>query len=120
VAGAVPTDGAGLTRFEFDKDFHVSPFMPMDMQYRWCFSAPAERLLINMQNFQHGENMFDATLALRRTPLTRWALIGVLATFPLMTVKVIAAIHWQAVKLWLKRTPVYGHPRHVAADTGRS
>lgn len=110
----VAESAARIKRFEFDKEFHVSPFMPMDMQYRWCFSEPAERLTINMQNFHQGVNMFDATLALRQEPITPWALVRTLGAFPLMTLKVIAAIHWQAAKLWLKRTPVYGHPRRVA------
>jgi len=110
---AVDGSGPGLKRFEFDKDFHVSPFMPMDMQYRWCFSAPGRSLYVNMQNFRHGENMFDATLALREEALTPAALLKALCAFPLMTLKVIAAIHYQAAKLWLKRTPFYGHPRQV-------
>ncbi len=111
----LPVDrpGPGLKRFEFDKDFHVSPFMPMDMQYRWCFSAPADRLFVNMQNFRNGEPMFDATLALHQEALNSAALLKALCAFPLMTLKVIAAIHWQAARLWLKRTPVYGHPRHA-------
>ena len=41
-----------LKRFEFAKDFHVSPFMPMDMAYHWSFGEPGERLFVNMQNHQ--------------------------------------------------------------------
>ena len=106
---------AKLNRFDFDKGFHVSPFLPMDMQYRWCFSEPQQRLFINMQNFRRGEQLFDATLALRRDPISARALLTVLLAFPLMTLKVIGAIHWQALQLWLKRTPFYGHPRHAEA-----
>jgi DUF1365 family protein len=102
-----------LKRFEFDKNFHVSPFMPMDMQYRWCFSEPGERLFVNMQNLRAGERMFDATLNLRPAPITPGALLRLLAGYPLMTLKVVAGIHWQALKLWWKRTPVYGHPGHI-------
>jgi hypothetical protein len=109
--------GARLARFEFDKGFHVSPFMPMDMQYRWCFSAPLTRLFVGMQNFKDGAQVFDATLALEREPLSTPALLRVLAAFPLMTLKVIAAIHWQALKLWLKRTPVHGHPAAAELPT---
>ncbi|MDP9084520.1 MAG: DUF1365 domain-containing protein, partial [Pseudomonadota bacterium] len=48
----LPVEAAadGIKRFEFDKDFHVSPFMPLDMRYRWCFSTPARHLIVNMQN----------------------------------------------------------------------
>jgi len=102
--------GSGLQRFDFDKGFHVSPFLPMDMRYRWCFSQPLDRLFVNMQNFRHEQRLFDATLNLHREKISRLALQRVLACFPFMTLKIIAAIHWQALKLWLKRTPVYAHP----------
>ena len=110
----VADPAAALSQFRFDKAFHVSPFMPMDMQYRWNFSAPAERLLVHMQNFMRGEFVFDATLALRGEPITRAALLRALLSFPLMTAKVIGAIHWQALKLWLKRTPLHSHPGRAA------
>jgi DUF1365 family protein len=99
-----------LKRFQFDKDFHVSPFMPMDMQYRWSFSEPGDRLFVNMQNLRGGERLFDATLNLRPAAISPGALLRVLVGYPLMTLRVIAGIHWQALKLWWKRTPVYGHP----------
>jgi DUF1365 family protein len=102
--------------FEFDKGFHVSPFMPMDMQYRWSFADPAGRVYVHMRNFDHGEQVFDATLSLVREPLSARALMGVLAAFPFMTLKVIAAIHWQAFRLWGKRTPFHGHPPGAVAD----
>lgn len=109
---AVPA-AARIMRFGFDKEFHVSPFLPMDMQYRWSFSEPAERLFVHMQNLKRDERIFDATLSLRQEPLSAGALLKVLAAFPLMTVKVVAAIHWQALRLWLKRTPVHDHPRNT-------
>jgi DUF1365 family protein len=117
---AVDLKDGRLKQFGFAKDFHVSPFLPMDMQYRWCFSEPRARLFVNMQNFKDGEQIFDATLALRQEPISRWALIRALAAFPLMTTKVIATIHWQALKLWLKRTPFYNHPRTAAAAATRT
>jgi DUF1365 family protein len=107
-----------LKRFEFDKDFHVSPFMPMDMQYRWCFGAPGGRLFVNMQNFRDGAKVFDATLNLRETAVTASALLRLLVSYPLMTLKVIGAIHWQALKLWLKRTPVFIHPHNDRLNEG--
>jgi DUF1365 family protein len=112
-SGRVPK-GARLKRFDFNKQFHVSPFMPMDMQYRWSFTQPSQRLFVNMQNLQGAVQMFDATLSLRAEPVTPWALLRTLASYPFMTLRVITAIHWQALKLWLKRTPFYGHPRSIA------
>ena len=110
--GAAPA--GRLKHFDFEKNFHVSPFMPMDMQYRWCFSQPAQRLFVNMRNFEGGAQLFDATLSLHAQPITSTALLGALCRYPFMTLRVIAAIHWQALKLLLKRTPFYGHPRTVA------
>jgi uncharacterized protein len=104
-------------QFRFDKDFHVSPFMPMQLHYQWRISAPGERLFVHMQNFEHREpvqKLFDATLLLARRPLTSRSLAGALIGFPLMTVQVIAGIHWQALRLWLKRTPVFAHPEKVS------
>ena len=114
---SVANPAVRIQRFEFDKHFHVSPFLPMDMRYQWCFSEPLGRLFVHMQNFKGGEQMFDATLALVREPVSGPALLKVLATFPLMTLKVIAAIHWQALRLWIKRTPFYDHPRVASAST---
>lgn len=103
-----------LLSFSLHKDFHVSPFMPMDIKYDWQFSPPSERLSVYMQNRQASENgiykMFDATLILQRQPLTSNALNRILIQYPFMTVKVIAAIYWQALQLWLKRIPFYAHP----------
>ena len=63
---------------------------------------------------------FDATLVLQRRELTGAAMARALLRYPLMTMKVVAAIHWQALRLWLKRTPVHDHPATAArrAATG--
>jgi DUF1365 family protein len=94
----------------FDKQFHVSPFMQMDCEYRWRLTAPGEDLHVHMQVWRQGERQFDADLILQRHRLDGRGLAGVLLRYPLMTFKVVAAIHWQALRLWLKRTPVHDHP----------
>jgi DUF1365 family protein len=96
--------------WEFDKQFHVSPFMAMERRYDWRFTPPADDLRVHMKVYGADACEFDATLALKRRPMNRQSLSRVLWRYPLMTVQVIGAIHWQALRLWLKRTPVYDHP----------
>jgi len=93
-----------------EKKMHVSPFMPMDIDYEWRLSRPGSRLGVNMSNLRDGERIFDAGMSLARTPLTAMSMARVLAAYPFMTVKVIAAIYWQALRLWMKRVPFHVHP----------
>jgi hypothetical protein len=105
-------------RYRFRKDFHVSPFMPMDHEYDWRFSAPGERLAVHMINRREGRIVFDATMGLRRRPITAANLARVLARHPFMTGKVISAIYWQALRLWMKRLPFHPHPKHRLQQQG--
>jgi DUF1365 family protein len=105
-----PEGDARVLRFALDKTFHVSPFMPMDVDYDWRFTPPGERLTVHMNSRVGGEQVFDATLALRRAPLTGRALAASLARFPIMTARVAAGIYWQALRLWWKGTPFHPHP----------
>ncbi len=99
-----------VRRFRPEKKMHVSPFMPMDLSYDWCFGSPCDRLSVYMANLKDGKRFFDASINLTRTEITGRSLARVLVTFPAMTAKVIGAIYWQALKLWLKRSPYYPHP----------
>ena len=94
----------------FPKTFHVSPFIPMTREYAWRFTAPADDLHVHMEVLREGEREFDATLMLERRPLNGASLARVLWRYPLMTAQVVGAIHWQALRLWLKRNPIHDHP----------
>ncbi len=110
-------DGAA-SAWEFGKRFHVSPFLPMDMDYEWRFDAPGERLNVHMVNRRDGERVFDATLALARVPLRGASLARALLAYPAMTARVVALIHWQALKLLLKRVPFHVHPAKAGGTPG--
>jgi uncharacterized protein len=85
----------------------------MQHDYHWRLSAPEELLLIHMDVMHRESNArreFDATLTLRRNPITAGNLARVLLRFPLMTTRIVGAIHWQALRLWLRGNPVHDHP----------
>lgn len=103
-------------RYRFPKVFHVSPFIGMNVDYDWRFLEPGERLQVHMEDYAGGRKLFDATLSLRRRPITGVGLARVLARYPLMTVQVAAKIHWQALRLWRKGAPFYVHPRKRKAS----
>ena len=100
----------GIRRYQPVKQMHVSPFMPMDVDYDWRFSQPGRHLSVHMENHREGKKIFDATLSLERQEISTASLARSLCFYPLMTLKVIIAIHWQALRLWLKGSPVYDHP----------
>jgi len=107
-------EGKGLSkRYRFDKALHVSPFIDMDIAYDWHFNTPGETLTVHMKDYKAGAKLFDATLHLERREIGGAALAHALLAFPFMTLKVIAAIHWQALRLWLKRVPFHTHPKKL-------
>ncbi len=110
----------GEVRASFPKAFHVSPFFPMSQRYRWLLTTPDDSLAVVMVNEENGTDVFSATLALERRPLTRSALLGIVLRQPFMSWLVHLGIYVHAFRLWWKRTPYFTHPeRRHAADTGR-
>jgi hypothetical protein len=98
-------------RYQFAKDFHVSPFMDMDLEYDWRFTEPGKALNVHMNVLRTGEKLFDATLTLKRREITPARLSYILIRYPLMTVKVVSAIYWQALRLRIKGAKFYPHPQ---------
>lgn len=103
--------GGRKKRYRLNKAFHISPFIDMDTAYDWRFTEPTSQLAIHMENLRGGRLFFDVTMRLERRELSGPSLARVLAQYPLMTAKVIGAIHWQALRLWAKGVPFYAHPK---------
>ena len=100
--------------WRFDKTFHVSPFMPMDVRYAWRFNSPGQQLFVHMENWRRESLQFSATLRLERRPFEAASLAQALVRFPIMSLQVTSLIYWQALRLALKRTPFFTHPKKVS------
>jgi DUF1365 family protein len=100
-------------RYRTVKRMHVSPFQRMELEYDWIFTPPGERLVAHMNTLQDGRANFDATLQLERRPWDAKHLVRALAAYPFITLRVIAGIHWEALRLWAKGVPVHTHPAEL-------
>jgi DUF1365 family protein len=85
-----------------EKVFYVSPFMDMDMTYAFRVAAPAERVAVAIRTADKDGLMLVAALGGNRVALTDVALLGAVLTHPLLTLKVVGAIHWHALRMMLK------------------
>jgi len=111
---------ANALHYRCPKTMHVSPFMGMNLDYEFTLSEPDDELVAHMNTIERGpvgspEPFFDATLRLERQPWTSRNLARLLLRHPWMTAKVVVAIHWQALRLLLKRVPMFTHPARVRA-----
>jgi DUF1365 family protein len=112
-----PKDPAGKMRHRTVKAFHVSPFMEMELDYRWMITPPGRRFAIHMESYRSREKVFDATMSLSRREIDRRTLNGSLLRYPFMTLQVVLFIYLHAGLLWLKRAQFHPHPKHrEAAD----
>lgn len=96
------------------KDLHVSPFLPMALDYRWRLTRPGRSLAFSLDVVEQSEVVLETGIALRRTALTRRSMARLLVTYPPMSLRVFGGIYWQAFQLWRKGTPYHPHPRNAA------
>ena len=107
------TDMNEKSEYDFRKEFHVSPFIGMDVDYDWRFQNPQETVKIDMYLRQNNKSFFSAHLHLKQKAISFKNLSMALIRFPFMTLKVTAAIYWNALLLKLKGCPFYSHPKHL-------
>jgi DUF1365 family protein len=110
---AAVEDGVGRRVWQTDKRLHVSPFMSMDQRYTWWFSELGLRLAVRIAVHEDGRPDFIASLIAQRVELTPASLRGALLRYPLMPARVLGRIHWQALRLFAKRTPFFHKPPFV-------
>lgn len=103
-------------QYEHEKTFHVSPFNPLDMQYRWQIPAPADSLFCSITNIREQQAIFSAWFKLQRFSLTKAVRRKILIRQPWQSVQIFTRIYWQALKLLMKRVPVYAHPKSRGSD----
>lgn len=102
--------GSGTIRQGCAKDFHVSPFMGMDMRYAFRLTQPDERLSLAITGSDEEGPIITAVHSAVRRPLTDAELLKAFATHPLLTVKVVGGILWEALRLWIKGVPIRSRP----------
>ena len=100
-----------------EKAFHVSPFMEMNMQYHWRIKAPGKQLNLHIENHskENEQKIFDATLMMRSMELNNRNLRRCFLSIPSMTIKTLAGIYWQALKLFIKGVPYVAHAKKKGA-----
>lgn len=109
-AGAPSTDPASAEQFRLvaPKHFYVSPFSALDLQFDFRLARPGERLSLGVNDVDStGKTVLISSLTGTRRPLTDGELLRLTAKYPLVTARVITLIHWQALRLWLKRIPFF-------------
>jgi DUF1365 family protein len=104
-------------RYEHRKRLHVSPFFGLDQSYEYAFSQPGDEVWARIHvRDDGGGRPLTAVLHGRRRELTNRTLAGLLLRYPVQPLQVIARIHWQALRLWLKRAPFHRKPPFVPGE----
>ena len=106
---------AGI-RQEQDKEFYVSPFISMQQTYHFRMLPPGKTVRVRILETDGTGPLLSATFSGNHKPANTFSFLKACLRVPLLTFKVMAAIHWQAFKIWRKRVPF--HPR--PANDGRN
>ena len=93
---------AAGVRQQQDKLFYVSPFIEMATRYHFRVSPPGHSVKLRILEIDREGPLLSATFSGRRKSLTTAALLRSLVSLPLVTFKIVAAIHWEALRLWFK------------------
>lgn len=101
----------GLVRQERDKRFYVSPFINMEMRYRFRLNQPEEKLILRILECDNEGPLLSATFSGTRFPLTSGMLLRAFFQVPLQTLKIVGGIHWEALKLWKKGAKFHRRPK---------
>jgi DUF1365 family protein len=119
VLPVAPEDGrVGRIDQATGKGLYVSPFMDMDMRYAFKGSVPDDRLELAIDGLDSQGLLIATAMRGRRRALSDRAVLAAMAAMPLLTIKVVAAIHWEALKLWLKGVPLTRKPPAEAIRAG--
>jgi DUF1365 family protein len=100
----------GAMRCTCAKMFYVSPFIGMDLAYDFRIAPPDESVTIAIRGFNDEGTLITAVHSAHRVELSDGALARTLASHPLMAIKVIGGIHWEALKIWLKGVGLQKRP----------
>ena len=108
----LPVNGSrgGVVAQTCDKAFYVSPFISMEAQYRFRMTEPGSDVTVGISEVDREGPLLEASFTGRARPLTDRTLLRLFSRYPLMTFKVIAGIHWEALRLFAKRVPLFRHP----------
>lgn len=107
ITPATGPDGMVTLRLRTPKHFYVSPFSGLDLEFDFILHAPGEKLAVRIDDHAAGSRVLHTSLTGIHTPLTNLRLAWFLLKYPLITLKIITLIHWQAFRLWLKRAPFF-------------
>lgn len=110
-----PASGETVERHYAAKSFHVSPFLPMDLDYRFRLRMLDDQMTLGIEVRDSVGPKLVAVQKMIGRPLTDGAILRTALAMPFMTFKVVAGILFEAARLWWKGVPVYRHPRNHRA-----